>query len=942
MQTGRSLSGWSLAVLPGHKPLHSDFEQRYRRAVLTIRAMTGGAGYAKRHLEHSDYYDEHRRVQGEWRGRGAELLGLQGSVTPQQFEAVREGVHPETGEFLRPRHGVDRLNNDGSEQSKARSLYDLTFSAPKSISIQAMVGGDERLVAAHDKAVREALTEAENYAATRVRQNGANENRTTGNWVVAAYRHDTSRELDPQLHTHAVAANLTYDGVEGRWKALQASGLYERRAYLTEVYRNALATEVRNLGYEIEPRRDFRGRDLGFEIRGVGDELLERYSQRSAQRDAAIEEFKEQHGRKPTDNEVAVLVRESRADKLTEIPTEQVRQQQQKRLSPEESQSLDRLRGASLEQSHGCPNEPSLAADSLQHAKDHLFERRSVVYDHELLTEALRYGRGRVDLDQVRGALEIEKSQETVIHAGDRLATHESLDREQRMIAMVNRGIEHYGRLGGVHEFQPAERLREEQKQAVQHILDSRDFAINLRGAAGTGKTATLQEIDRGLRESGREVTAVAPTRSAVEELQKVGFRDAMTVSRLLGDQPAQSALRGKVLIVDEAGMISGRQMEGMLRLAEQHMARIVFSGDTRQIQSVEASDALRILERESPMKSVSLTGVQRQTHAQYRDAIQTLRQAPEQGFEKLERLGAVHEVPFVERGRAVAALYREMTADPSRRVLVVAPTHEEIGRVTRAIRNDLSERGHLGQSVTMDRYVPLQWTEAQKRDLANYREGQVLVVHRAARGMEKHESLTVSRVDSGAVIARNARCEERSFTPAQTRSFSVYERQSIDVAPGDRLMLTANRRDAGFRATNGELVTVRGIESGGIQLEDGRTLPANYRQFDHGYAITAHRSQGKTVDGVILSADAMKQELFYVGASRGRSEIAIVTSNREQLHESLGISSARPSATELAREQAQTLPGQVHGLANPPTQKIEPPMPRNEITLGHDMGMSL
>ena len=122
-----------------------------------------------------------------------------------------------------------------------------------------------------------------------------------------------------------------------------------------------------------------------------------------------------------------------------------------------------------------------------------------------------------------------------------------------------------------------------------------------------------------------------------------------------------------------------------------------------RQIQSVEASDALRILERESQMKSVALTGVQRQTHAQYRDAIQTLRQAPEQGFEKLERLGAVHEVPFVERARAVADLYREMTADPSRRVLVVAPTHEEIGRVTRAIRNDLSERGHLGQSVTID-----------------------------------------------------------------------------------------------------------------------------------------------------------------------------------------------------------------------------------------------
>src|SRR5438552_9484862 len=114
---------------------------------------------------------------------------------------------------------------------------------------------------------------------------------TTGNLVIAVYHHDTSRELDPQLHTHAVAANLTYDGTEGRWKALQASGIYDRRAFLTEVYRNSLAREVRLLGYEINNRRDGKGRDSGFEIRAISDELLATYSRRSRQRDAAIHEF---------------------------------------------------------------------------------------------------------------------------------------------------------------------------------------------------------------------------------------------------------------------------------------------------------------------------------------------------------------------------------------------------------------------------------------------------------------------------------------------------------------------------------------------------------------------------------------------------------------------------------------------------------------------------
>jgi conjugative relaxase-like TrwC/TraI family protein len=197
----------------------------------------------------------------------------------------------------------------------------------------AELGRDSRLVEAHRKAVEEALQELECHAASRVRKNGANDNRTTGNLVLAVYHHDTSRELDPQLHTHAVAANLTYDGTEGRWKALQASGIYDQRAYLTEVYRNTLAREVRSLGYETEDRRSSKGKDLGFEIKGVSQGLLEKYSQRSEQRDRAIAEFVETNGRQPTDNEVAVLVRESRADKLVEISSAEVRLRQTARLT---------------------------------------------------------------------------------------------------------------------------------------------------------------------------------------------------------------------------------------------------------------------------------------------------------------------------------------------------------------------------------------------------------------------------------------------------------------------------------------------------------------------------------------------------------------------------------------------------------------------------------
>jgi conjugative relaxase-like TrwC/TraI family protein len=198
------------------------------------------------------------------------------------------------------------------DSEPGRHLYDFTLSAPESVSVVAALGEDDRLVQAHQRAVATALQELEASAAARVRLEGANENRLTGNLVLAVYHHDTSRELDPQLHTHAVAGNLTYDGIEGRWKALQASDIYAQRAYLTEVYRNTLAHQVRALGYDIDNRHDARGRDVRFEIRGVSQDVLRTFSQRSPQLDQAIEAFTEQRGRRPTDNEVAILVRESR------------------------------------------------------------------------------------------------------------------------------------------------------------------------------------------------------------------------------------------------------------------------------------------------------------------------------------------------------------------------------------------------------------------------------------------------------------------------------------------------------------------------------------------------------------------------------------------------------------------------------------------------------
>jgi len=883
--------------------------------MLTIKAMAGGETYAAHHLSNNDYYAVGETVIGLWMGNGAKLLGLEGAVSMDDFEAIRKGNDPATNEFLRQRHSADRSHDreiNGktiTETATARNLYDFTVSAPKAVSVQALE--DPRLIDAHKTAVAEMAAEMERLAGARIRRGGANDNRTTSNLVISRWDHDTSRELDPQIHTHLVASNLTYDGAEGRWKALQASDIYAQREYLTEVYRNSLAREVTGLGYQIENRFE-HGKDYGFGIVGIKDATLEKYSQRSAQRDAAIAEFMDRNGRLPSNNEVAYLVRETRAEKLAEISTADVKAGQLSRMEAGEAQTLKQLREAALER--GSIRERASAAASLSYASEHLFERVSVAKDYEIKTEALRHGRGRVELPEVKGALLAEIASGAMLTARGEVATQASLQRERRMVSTIDAGMGKYEALGGRLEFLATDRLRPEQKTVVLAVLASRDLAFNINGAAGTGKTATLQEVHRGLNEARRSVVAVAPTTSAVDELHKVGFSQAMTVARLLADPKEQAQLAGQVLIVDEAGMVARKDMAELIRLAKDKAARILYSGDTAQIKSVSEGDALRVLERESQLNSVSLRQVQRQTNAEYKAAVEALRIHPSEGFGRLEAMGAIREVDWRLRAQEVSKAYREASVVPNARgearsVLVVAATHDEIKSITYAVRQDKKRAGELAEGRTFHQHTALNWTEAQKKQTKNYQPGQMLEFHKAVKGVAKNEALEVVSADKSGITARKADGQMMKLTDRHVKAFGVFEKNDLEVSAGDKLLLQANWRDKTFKVTNGELVTVASVNEGRIRLEDGRQMPAEYRQFTHGYAVTAHRSQGKTVDFAIIAAERMAQDLFYVSATRAREGLTVITSDSVGLQESVGVSGDRQSAMELARRASKAAP---------------------------------
>jgi conjugative relaxase-like TrwC/TraI family protein len=846
--------------------------------------------YFDEHLAQNDYYAAGEIRPGLWIGAGAERLRLANEVTRDQFRALCENRNPETGE---------RLTQRQLKKNKRRVLYDFTCSAPKSVSVLAVTLDDERLVAAHEEAARLAFRELETFAATRVRKEGNQGHRTTGNLAAAAFTHTSSRTLDPQLHTHFTVFNATFDESEKCWKALEARGMYDAIRYGTAVYRNELAKRVQQIGYRIQPAKH------GFDIEGVSDEVLKRFSKRSQQRDAVVKAMEQKLGRKLSNNAVALAVHQSRAEKIKGISTAEVREQQLAQLSADERQSLETLRRSA--HSTRLPRIPLVENQALNHAVEHVFERKSVVPEYELLNVALSHRFGAVDLNHLKAAV---KHSADLVKTERGISTQQILATELALIQTVNAGCD---AVAPLHPgYRPANWLGEDQRRAIYHVLRTSDRITGLRGLAGSGKTTALRELVAACKEAKIEPLFCAPTAAATEVLRKEGF-EAKTLESLLLTKPALSARQ--VVVLDEAGAAGIDAMKRLFDLA--HNARIVLSGDTGQHASVARGDALRILERHSDFKSGQLTAIRRQRKADYRKAVELAAQKrTAEAFAQLERMDAVVEFSDGTLHDSAAKSYLKALAE-NKSALLVAPTWAEIEAVTEKVRAAMKTSGRLaGEEKEFSVFDSLSWTEAQKRDARQYRPGMVLRFHVSAHGIEKNESVAVAAVDHDSLKIQRADGSEHVFPlGAGAAGFDVGEKRKLNVAAGDKLLLQANAVAGRKHFINGELVEVKAIQGDSVLLADGRVIPAGYRTFTHGYAVTSHAAQGKTVDEVLVVASsrslpAVHQEQFYVSISRGRERCQVFTDDAELLRSHVTHSSARLAAVEAlpARKQRDFL----------------------------------
>lgn len=869
--------------------------------------------YFKEHLAVGDYYMEGQQVLGQWLGKGAEDLGLSGVTRMEQFERLCDNLHPQTGERLTLRLKTTRteIGPDGAEHEHAnrRVFYDFTFSPPKSVSVAAFVGNDPRIVEAHERAVTMALEQLQTFASTRVRKDGQCADRTTGNIVAAVFRHDTSRALDPHLHSHCIVFNATRDAVEGQWKALQNHDMLVAQKFIENVYYHELARSLRQFGYEIEnhPRGDFQ-------IKGVSKELCDLFSKRHREIDRKTRELLASEPEKADGNIAAIrehIAHKERDRKIRDLGLPRLQALWDSQMTPEQKASLRMLADHPPVVPVGADG---LAEQAVSWAEEHLFERNSVVNEHELWRHALEQARGQ-DMS-LKDILAVTRSRDYVRgeeHPG-KVTTREHLLREWEIVQAAKEGrCAFHPFCRDYHNSNPA--LDAEQRQAVGAILTSTHFVTLFRGGAGTGKSYTLREVERELKGTGREVYVIAPQRQQVMDLEKDGFQNVETVSAFLarGELP-----RRAVVLVDEDGQIGGRQMHALLELIQANAGRVILSGDTRQHGAVEATDALRAIEKYAGVEPVELTTIRRQNPAlaktieergrvkQYRQAVAEARDGKlAESFDRLDRQAAIAQCTLADQHDKLTARYVALLKD-HQSTLVVAQTWNEIHRVNEQIRLALKREKLVGQTdAVVTTFQPVNLTDAQKRDPRSYDEKTVLVFNRDVRGFKAGESARLRAITkTHLIVESDNRIASISFKYLDR--ITVCQPVELPLSSGDRLQLKANGRSEDNRKlANGELVTVKEVrEDGRIALADGRVLPSRFRQFVRGYAVTSYASQGKTVDHVLFSDSAVKaatnQQQWYVTVSRGRKGVEIFTTDKQQLREQITRSGDRPLAMGL------------------------------------------
>lgn len=895
-----------------------------------------------------NYYSEDDRIRGEWHGKLAEEWGLRGDVREEHFGRLANGQHPITGEQLvRYQATREYVNQRGETVTTMahRAAWDATFSAPKSVSLTALVGGDQAVREAHRESVRVALGELEEYVQARIGGNHPAE--TTGKWVAASFEHDSSRPVDgyaaPQLHTHVVFFNLT-EAENGEMRSLQPHELYRSQQYATAIYRSELALHLKALGYEVE-----QGRSGQPEIKGYTSEYLDASSPRSRE----IQEHLAEHGVRGA-GAAQIAAHQTRNDKLPAITHEEMQEKHREMAAQYGHQPEQVIREAQTrhidEQGPGQKHQSIESA--LTYARERNLERHAVTDERELMRDALKRSMGDASFSEVRSRFESRVQSHDLVQVESRspsraFTTEEMIGYERDNVAYMRHGQNRHEPMVTSETWREVEEkhahLSSSQRVAVEQIVSNQDQIIGLEGVAGAGKTTSLAAVREAAEQEGYEVRGLAPTSRAAHKLAESGI-ETETLQRHLrrDEQPDEGQKR--LYVLDESSLASTKQMNEFLHRL-QGEDRVLLVGDKRQHEAVEAGRPYHQLQQ-AGMQTARLDEIVRQRDPALKEAVEQLSRGDVFGaIDNLDQQGRVHEI--VGREDRFSEIAREYARQPQG-TLVISPDNESRRELNGLIHREMQQRGDVSQDEHKLRVLDSRqdMTGADRQWAAQYGEGEVVRYTRGSKalGIEPGEYARVQHLDSreNRVTIQRENGERQTYDPRRLAGVAVYHENERAFSEGDRVQFTAPSRN--LHVANRELGTIERVNDAGnvqIRMDSGQEVTFNIREhphLDHGYAVTSHSSQGQTAERVLIHVDTEKGEqlvnsrMAYVSVSRGQYDAQIYTNSRSELAHDLSRDVSQPTATGQEMDLA------AHKIEPGATQESK--QPEQTHSIGHGIAM--
>ena len=922
--------------------------------VVSVASVGSAAGAAAYYANDNYYTAEQSAELSEWGGEGAARLELFGKVDAEVFEQVLAGKLP---------NGATISGGAGEHIAG----MDLTFSAPKSVSLIALIGGDKRVIAAHIQAVRTTMAWAEkNLAYARQGANGR-ETLATRNLVYALFPHDVSRAHDPQLHVHAVIANAT-QRPDGEWRALRNTELYKQNTLIGAIYNAELRASLEKLGYATQ----MTGKHGSFEIAGIDRGTIEQWSTRHGEIVAlakdlgiatpeglhAIAERTRDAKTPMTHGELArhwTGLAEERGLDLRPMVDES-REASPQRGVFEQVRDWGRTLLDRITHAFGPKPEPLMrdagpaprgaalaAAYAVSAGVRHLTERRATFQPYELLRAALNFGSHGARIDTIEARVDALVAKGVLlgrdIDGIAQMTTRDVLRTEKELIerTMDGRGmvaplIQRDAAAADLAKSADARgiALSDEQTRAALTILSGQNRYQLVQGDAGSGKTTLFAMLRDVAANHGHDIVALTPQHRLAGELRAdTGLAVDTVASFLARHQRAtgkgapdavSKAVRdigGKIVLIDEASMLSSRQMLGIMQIADNAgAARLILVGDAQQISSPEAGRPFALLQ-EQGAPAAHLSENRRQRDPAMREAVAAARLGNiQRAFDVLG--GMVKEA--ASPAQSGAAAWLALSPEDRARTAIFTSGHALRTEVLDRVRAGLIGEGALGDTaIRLRTFENLNLTHEQMRQLSSYAPGQRLdVFQRQSRAGLERGRYEVSRIDPKTGEVELKRGDKIHWLKPESlttkgKGLALSSPTEIEVRAGDRLIWTTNNRELGI--ANGSQVDVVRIDRNGITLRDANATvtlaPDNplRESLAHGLVLNMHRAQGLTVDRAITVMDSHDRQLnstslFYVLSSRAREHLGLHVDSKSGLAES--VSKHRgdvPHAQDVVRD---------------------------------------